>query len=199
MHSTLLKSLVVTVFFVTAFSCGTSEDGSEGIGSGGNGSASSKLGGSYNIISMVSDISVDLNNDGTSSTDLLTEIDPEVFSTQIPELEIKPVVVNNQLENMMSFYLPHSNVTTGSSSSQTSVNFTKTGLGYVYEFDNSTQTISVKDSTLPGGQPGVYGHIESIEVIDNNMLKAIFTKYYYNFSGQPGWKLLTITCVYTKV
>jgi hypothetical protein len=198
MNSTLLKTLLLTVFFVSAYSCGTSEDGSEGIGKGGNGGSSSTLGGKYNIISMVSDISVDLNNDGVSSTNLFTEIDPAVFSTEIPELEIKPVVINNQLENMMSFYLPHSNVTATTPNTPGSVKFTKTGLGYIYEFDDSTQIISVEDNTPTGGQPGVYGHMETIQVVGTNQLKAVFTKYYYDFSV-PGWKLLTITCTYIKI
>jgi hypothetical protein len=198
MNSTLLKTLLLTVFFVSAYSCGTSEDDSNGLGDGGNGGSSSTLGGKYNIISMVSDISVDLNNDSISSTDLLTEIDPAVFSTSIPELEIQPVVINNQVENMMSFYLPHSNVSAVTPTNPDGINFTKTGLGYIYEFDDSTQIISVEDNTPTGGQPGVYGHMETIEVIGNNQLKAVFTKYYYDFSV-PGWKLLTITCIYTKI
>lgn len=196
MNSNLLKTLLVTVFFVSAYSCGTSEDGSEGLGSVGNGGGSSKLGGSYNIISMVSNISVDLNNDGVSSFDLLTEIDPEVFSTTIPELEIKPVVVNNQLEDMMSFYLPHSNITGATPTTPQGVKFTKTGLGYFYEFDDSTQTISVENNS--GGQPAVNGHVETVTVIDGNKLQAVFTKYYYDFSVES-WKLLTITCIYKKI
>ena len=198
MRTSLLKFLAVISFFATATSCGTSEDGSTSLGNGNNGTASSNLGGSYNIISMVSDLSVDLNNDGVTSNDLFNEIDPEVFSTQIPELEIKPVVVNNQLENMMSFYLPHSNVTIESATSIGSVKFSKTGLGYVYAFDSNTQTISIEDSTTPGSQPGIYGHIESVEVFGANGLKAIFTKYYYDFSAPAGWKLLTVTCIYRR-
>ena len=196
MNSNLLKTLLVTVLFVSAYSCGTSEDGSEGLGNAGNGGSSSKLGGSYNIISMISNISVDLNNDGISSFDLLTEIDPAVFSTTIPELEIKPVVVNNQLENMMSFYLPHSTITNATPTTPQAVQFTKTGLGYFYEFDDSTQTISVENNS--GGQPAVNGHIENITVVEGNKLQAIFTKYYYDFSVK-GWKLLTITCIYVKI
>lgn len=196
MNSNLFKTFLLTVFFITAYSCGTSEDGSEGLGNGGNGGDSSKLGGSYNIISMISDISVDLNNDGVSSFDLMTEIDPTVFSTSIPELEIKPVVINNQLENMMSFYLPHSTITNVTPTTPKGIKFTKTGLGYFYEFDDSTQTISV-DNNLEGSQ-AVNGQIENVAVVNNNTLQAIFTKYYYDFSTS-GWKLLTITCVYKKI
>lgn len=190
----LLRTLLVTVLFVSAYSCGTSEDGSEGLGVGGNGNSSSTLGGKYNIISMVSDVSVDLNNDGISSTDMLTEVDPEVFNTEIPELEIKPVVVNNQLQEMMSFYLPHSTITSNTPSTPGGVKFTKTGLGYIYEFDQSTQAISIHEDS----PSNVNGHIVEIKVLANNNLRAVFTKYYYDFNV-PGWKLLTITCVYKKV
>jgi hypothetical protein len=191
---TLLRTLLVTVLFVSAYSCGTSEDGSEGLGVGGNGGSSSTLGGKYNIISMVSDISVDLNNDGVSSADLLTEVDPTVFNTEIPELEIKPVVVNNQLEEMMSFYLPHSTITATTPTTPGGVKFTKTGLGYIYEFDKDTQAISIHEDS----PSNVNGHMVSVVVLANNNLKAVFTKYYYDFSV-PGWKLLTITCVYKKM
>lgn len=194
MNSTLLKSLLITVFFVSAYSCGTSEDGSEGIGSGGNGSGS-KLGGSYTIISMESDIIVDLNNDGITSFDLLTEIDPSVFSTALPELEIKPVVINNKLENMMSFYLPHPTLTGGTSTTPEGVKFTKRGLGYIYEFDDATQTIHLENNV---DEPAVNGRMENIQILGNNKLQAVFIKSYFDFST-TSWKLLTITCVYKKI
>lgn len=197
MNTTLLKALFATVFFVSVLSCGSSEDGSEGLGSAGNGGSSSTLGGSYNIISMISDISVDLNNDGITSTDLLTEVDPAVFNSTIPELEIKPVLYNNQLEEMMSFYLPHSNISAITPSNPSGVKFTRSGIGYLYDFDTDTQTISVQNGDQ-NNQNGIIGHMENIQVIENNKLKAVFTKSYYDFFIND-WTLLTITCIYTKI
>lgn len=200
MNSNILKILSVTVFFVSAYSCGSSADGSEGLGNGGNGGSSSQLGGKYTVISMVSDSSVDLNNDGIASTDLLTEIDPAVFNSTLPELEIKPVVINNQLQELMSFNLPHSNLTDSTPGSPSGVKFTTTGIGYTYEFNDDTQVISIHDNAPSSGnnQQAIAGHMESIQVIGDNKLKAIFTKYYYDFSVTK-WKMLTITCIYTKM
>jgi hypothetical protein len=195
MNTTLLKVLFATVFFVSVSSCGSSEDGSEGLGSAGNGGSSSNLGGSYNIISMISDISVDLNNDGITSTDLLTEVDPAVFNTSLPELEIKPVLYNNQLEEMMSFYLPHSNIGAISPSNPSGVKFTRSGLGYLYDFNKDTQDISVQNG---GNNNEITGHMENIKVVGDNKLQAVFTKSYYDFFVND-WVVLTITCVYTKM
>lgn len=196
MDKTLLKALIAIVFFVSVSGCGSSEDGSEGLGTAGNGgSSSSSLGGSYNIISMISDLSVDLNNDGITSTDLLTEVDPSVFNSNIPELEIKPVLYNNQLEEMMSFYLPHSNISAISPTNPSGVKFTRNGLGYIYDFDNTTQTISV-DNQNSGS--GITGQMQEVKVVGKNKLKAVFTKSYYDFFVND-WVLLTITCTYTKI
>lgn len=196
MNTTLLKVLFATVFFISITGCGSSEDGSEGLGSAGNGgSSSSNLGGSYNIISMIADISVDLNNDGVKSTDLLTEVDPAVFNTAMPELEIKPVLFNNQLEEMMSFYLPHSNISMISPSNPKGVKFTRSGLGYLYDYNKDTQSISVQNQ---GQNNSITGHMEDIRIVGNNKLQAIFTKSYYDFFVND-WVVLTITCVYTKM
>lgn len=196
MKASLLKALLITFCFAPLCSCSNgTESGNDALN--GKPTSSSSLSGSYNIISMVSDISVDLNNDGFASTDLFNEIDAAVFDISIPELEIKPVLYNNELENLMSFYLPHSTVTTSTPTNPGSVKFSRNGLGYIYEFDKNTQKITIEDNDL-NQDPAVYGHMESINIIGYNQLEAIFTKYYYDFSTKS-WKLLTITCLYIKI
>ncbi|MCO6148580.1 hypothetical protein [Flavobacterium sp. NRK1] len=194
MKASLLKALFITFFFASLSSCSNGID-SDGKNPNGNGTSSS-LSGSYNIISMMSDLSVDLNNDGYSSNNLMEEIDPAVFDSSLPELEIKPVVYNNQIEDLMSFYLPHSTVTVSTPNKPGSAKFTRNGLGYVYKFDKNTQTVSIEDNDV-NQDPAIYGHMESVTVIGNNKLKAVFTKYYYDFSSTQ-WRLLTITCIYIK-
>lgn len=197
MNTTLLKVLSATVCIISLYSCSNGDDGTGSKRNNGIGSSSSSLGGSYNITSIESNIYVDLNNDGITSTDLFNEIDPSYFDSANPELIIKPVLYNNQLKEMMSFYLPHSTVTVPSQNNPGSVKFSRNGVGYIYQFDKNTQAISIEDSGT-ATDPSVYGHMENITVLGPNMLQAVFTKYFYDFSTTQ-WQILTITCIYTKL
>lgn len=192
---TLLKSLFTTAIFISLSSCGTSASDDSTGGSGVGSSSSSTIGGSYHILSMTSDLSVDLNNDGLKSLDLLDEIDSSFFDPNNPELVIKPVIYNNQLEDLMSFYLPHANINTTNPNTAGGVSFSRNGLGYVYNIDKNTQVINVDKNEHDSTSSGV---MQSIEVLEQGMLKAIFKKSYYDFSSKK-WVLLTITCVYKKI
>lgn len=192
---TLLKSLFTTAIFISLASCGTSASDDSTGGSGVGSSSSSTIGGSYHILSMTSDVSVDLNNDGLASLDLLEEIDSSFFDPNNPELVIKPVIYNNQLEDLMSFYLPHANITTTNPETVGGVSFSRNGLGYVYNIDKNTQEINVDKNEHDSTSSGV---MQSIEVLGQGMLKAVFKKSYYDFSSKK-WVLLTITCVYKKI
>jgi len=191
--TTLLKAVFITAVFISLSSCGTSAS-DDAIGGKGTGSSSSSIGGSYHIISMMSDINVDLNNDGFTSNDLLTEIDPSFFDPKNPELTIKPVIYNSQVEEIMTFVLPHSNVISNAPGAG-SVKFTRNGLGFVYNFDENTQTININNGSQT---PGTTGVMESVIISGKNMLQAVFQKDYYDFSTKK-WQLLTITCTYRKV
>lgn len=190
---TLLKSLFLTAMIISLSSCGTSAS-DESTGGTGVGSSSSSIGGSYHIISMTSDKTVDLNNDGIISVDLLTEIDASFFDPNSPELVIKPVIFNNQIEEVMTFVLPHSNVVSNTPGAG-SVNFSRNGLGFIYNFDENTQTININNGSQTSGTTGI---MESIVITGKNTLKAIFQKDYYDFYTSK-WQTLTITCVYKKV
>lgn len=191
---TLLKALFSTVLFISLTGCGSSGSDDSTGGNKGIGSSTSAIGGSYHIVSMTSDKGVDLNNDGLISIDLLDEIDPSFFDPNSPELVIKPVIYNNQVEEMMSFYLPHTSVTVNAPGQVGSVKFTRNGLGYIYNIDENTQTININ-----GGKGSTStGVMESIQVTGKNTLQAVFQKDYYDFSTVQ-WQLLTITVVYRKV
>ena len=194
-----MKTNYLKVFFATTLLislCSCSSDDTRSKRNNGVSGSSSSISGSYNLDSITSDVSVDLNNDGFTSTDLLTEIDPEFFSASSLDLEIKPVVYNNHLENIMSFYLPHPNVTITTPNKPGSVKFSRNGIGYVFAFDNKTQIISPENSnTAP--DPDVNGDMISVEVISKGKIQAVFKKYYYDFKSVK-WIALTITCIYTK-
>lgn len=191
---TLLRSLFTAAIFISLSSCGTSAS-DDSTGGKTVGSSSSVIGGSYHMISMTSDISVDLNNDGMISKDLLTEIDPSFFDPKNPELVIKPVIYNNQIEDLMSFYLPHANISTTNPNVTGGVSFSRNGLGYIYNIDTSTQVINVDKNEHDSTSVGI---MQNIEVAGKDMLKAVFTKSYYDFNSRK-WLLLTITCVYKKI
>lgn len=192
MKASLLKVLFAITFFSSIYSCSSSEETEQKKST----ASSSSIGGSYNIISMISDIAVDLNDDKILSTDLLTEIDPEYFKSEIPELEIKPTVVNNELIPMMSFYLPLPKLNfTTPGKPHGAVQYTRSGLGYAYEFNNDTQTITINNNS---GSNGIYGNINDVKVTGKNMLTAWFSKSYYDFAT-ASWKTLKITCTYRKI
>src|SRR5687768_5115441 len=102
MKAISLKLLYVSALLAGLYGC-SSDDGTGG-NSGSN--ETPEIAGKYTLVSMRSDISVDLNNDGVLSNNMLTEIDDDSAPTQA-DLEIKPVFVDNELVQLMSFYLPH--------------------------------------------------------------------------------------------
>jgi len=197
MKTKYLKIFFVITLSVSLYGCSSSDEDISKLNNGGSSGSSSSISGSYNIDSITSNVTVDLNNDGFTSTDLFSEIDPDFFSTTAPDLEIKPVVYNNHVENIMSFYLPHPTVTVTTPNKQGSVKFSRNGLGYIFQFDSKTQTISTENNnTAP--DPEVYGNMLSVKVISKGKIQAVFKKYYYDFKTVK-WIALTITCIYTKI
>jgi len=194
MKTNYLKTFLAATLFISLCSC--SSDDTKSKGNNGIGGYSSSISGSYNLESIISNVSVDLNNDGFTSTDLFNEIDPEFFSSTSLDLEIKPIVFNNHLENIMSFYLPHPNVIITTPGKPGSVKFSRNGLGYVFDFDNTTQTIS-PENTNTAPDPEVAGDMVSVKVISKGKIQAVFKKYYYDFKSVK-WIALTITCIYKK-
>lgn len=196
MKTSILKVLYTTVFFVCIYGCSSNEDTGKST-SGKGGGNSSAISGSYNLISMLADVEVDLNNDGILSNDLLIETDPEFFNTSIPDLEIKSTFYNNTLVPLMNFYLPQPNVTINTPSKPGGVKYTRTGLGYFYNFNNQTQTITI-DKSNETPTVSSLGRMENVRVSGKNKLEAVFSKYYYDFAIS-NWRLLTITCIYSKI
>lgn len=190
MKAILLKLLCVSAALAGLCGCG-SDDGDGSSGSKG----APEIAGKYTLVSMRSNISVDLNNDGVLSTNLLTEIGESDGSTQ-SDLEIKPVFVDNKLVQLMSFYLPHPTLSFDDPQEpEGSVKYTPRGLGYEYEYNNATNEITV-DNGNPGSVPSS-GQLDTVEVSGANQLQAVFEKYYYDFAINE-WRLLTITCSYVR-
>lgn len=194
MKTTLLKISFITALFISLSGCSSSDD-TAGSGRNNGSSSSSSLAGSYNLIAMTSDMEVDLNNDGNISNDMFLEVDASFFDTS-SELVIKPVIYNNNLEEIMSFSLPHSNVVVSTPDNPGSVSFTKSGLGYIFQFNKTSQTITLENND-PNRDPAVYGAMESVKLLSPGKLQAVFKKYFYDFAAKK-WQMLTLTCVYIK-
>ena len=190
-----MKAIFLKLLFVSALLCGLSGcSNDDGTGSSGT-KSTPEIAGKYILVSMRSNISVDLNNDGILSTNLLTEIDDEVSPSQT-DLEIKPVFLDNELVQLMSFYLPHPTLSFDNPTEpEGSVKYTPKGLGYEYQYDNATNVITV-DNNNNGNVPSS-GRLDTVEVAGSDQLQAIFEKYYYDFAINE-WRLLTITCRYVR-
>lgn len=191
MKASALKLLFLSASFIGLSGCGN-DDGA------GDSEGTPEIAGSYELVSMRSNISVDLNNDDILSKDMLSEIgEGTPSSSQQSDLEIKPVFVDNKLVQLMSFYLPHPTLTfEDPKKPEGTVKYTSKGLGYQYQYDNNTNDITVDLPQNQGTVPSS-GQLETITVIESNELEATFEKYYYDFSIN-NWRLLTITCRYNR-
>ena len=186
MKAPLLKLLFAALFLTGVTSC-SKDDGADG--------NTPELAGEYTVVSMTSNIPVDLNNDGIASTNLMDELGAAIANAQSPDLEIKPVLLDNELVQVMSFYLPHPTIDLSQPNMPT-VQYSVKGMGYQYEYNRNTNQITVAGAGGSGPVP-VPGRLETIEVTEDGDLDAVITKYYYDFATGK-WIELTITCEYEQ-
>lgn len=186
MKLTLLRLFLATLF-LTGFTSCSKDDGAE--------ENSPELAGEYTIVSMTSNIPVDLNNDGIASTNLMDELGEAIANTNNPDLEIKPVLLDNKLVQVISFYLPHPTIDLSQPDMPT-VEYSVNGMGYQYQYDKRTNEIKVEGAGVSGPVPPP-GRLETIEVTAEGALDAVITKYYYDFATDS-WIQLTITCEYEQ-
>jgi|GEM_PF-5881311 len=186
MKAPLLQLIFTALVFTGLISC-SKEDSAE--------DNASELAGEYALVSMTSDIAVDLNNDGIASTNLLDELGPGVLNTGSPGLEIKPVLLDNELVQVMSFFLPHPKV--DFNLPEPAVEYSIKGIGYQYEFNKQTNKITIDNGDDPIGTVTATGNLVNIEVAGEGALDAVIIKYYYDFATDT-WILLTISCGYEQ-
>ena len=186
MKAPLLK-IFLAALFITGFTSCSNDDGAA--------EDTSELAGEYTIVSMTSNIPVDLNNDGIASTNLMDELGEAIANAESPDLEIKPVLLDNELVQVMSFNLPHPTIDLSQPNMPT-VEYSTKGMGYQYEYDKRTNEITVEGAGNTGPVP-VPGRLDTIEVTEEGDLDAVITKYYYDFATGK-WIELTITCEYEQ-
>lgn len=160
--------------------------------------------GSYKIISYKSDVAVDLNNDKTTSNNLINEINDYNFNSHYA-LQVAPTkyTTNNQ-EKIVSLFLPKTEISFKNSlGTKPYVQFAQYGYLTSYKFENNK--IYLKENKYV--EKAYIDNIESnknitlsntIEIIDSIHLKASVQKEYYDFSTNS-WKMLNIEIIYEKV
>ena len=185
MKASLLK-LSLAALFLAGFTSCSKEDGAE--------ESSTELAGEYTLVSMTSDVPVDLNNDGIASTNLMDELGGAI-NGENPDLEITPVLLDNELVQVINFYLPHPTVDLSQPNMPT-VEYSIKGIGYQYEYNKETNKITVEGAGSSGPVPAP-GQLETVEVTEEGDLGAVIIKYYYDFATGK-WIELTITCEYEQ-
>lgn len=174
-----LKLTLLLTVTISFFAC--ENDDSE--------SSLSLISGFYQIESMTSKDSVDLNGDGVKSTNLKTEID-HYFNNQAHDLEIRPNHTNDTQFKLISIYFPEPNLSFEfPGSPEGYVEFAKNSVGYQYEFDNNEFQLMPSENE--------FIEVIGFELINDVSIQSTIRKSYYDFEI-PDWRMLEIEISYTK-
>ncbi|MFV0218900.1 hypothetical protein OBK23_04305 [Empedobacter falsenii] len=148
----------------------------------------------YNIVSYIANIPVDLNNDKKTSTNLKDEI--EILNKQENFLEVRPKV------KIISFNFPLTLLNYDYPSIPSGyADFVK--YGFVTSTTLSDKSIIIKDNSYI--EDNYSGNviskknvtIENLKILDNNHLSTTITKSYYDFSSKQ-WVELNIEVIFQK-
>ncbi len=156
--------------------------------------------GFYTIQSFESDLAVDLNGDGISSTDLKSEINDFFYY----DLEIRPNIEGQTRVQLISFILPATNLRFQNPSYPNGyTSFTSNVYLSMYKLvDNQI--------LLESNSFNAYDYVDGenrittlkvdsfIEVLGNNSLAISMTEDYYDYSTAQ-WQSLNIDVVYEKL
>lgn len=187
----LLKSCLLTLSTIIFFSCDNSNDDLN--------NEFELYTGNYKIISFKSNIAVDLNNDNSTSKELINEIDSFDFN----DLEIRPNEYQTNSAKLISFSFPKTWMTFEyPSAPEGSVEFVGYGFLTTYEYVNSSFSLKnnnyIEKSFIDNVESHKKVNINSvINVIDENHLKTSIYKEYYDFNSS-NWIMLDIEVVYEK-
>ncbi|SNR16747.1 hypothetical protein [Tenacibaculum jejuense] len=147
--------------------------------------------GHYEISQMTSDTSVDLNEDGIASTNLLNEIVPYYFENTVYDLEIRPHNYTESDAKLILFSIPHQILLFDDPNDQnSSIDYCKKGFGTSYEFsDNKIQLENFSNDFIT---------IKNIEILSNDNIKTNIEKEYFDTETE-NWVKLSIEIVYQKI
>ena len=158
-----------------------------------------KFTGNYNIISYRSNIPVDLNNDGETSTELVKEI----YSFDLPYLEIRPHEYQDNKVKLISFSFPKQDFSfplPGIKGDH--IYFTSSGFGTLYVFEFNKYKLEQDSYSETHFLDNAYVEMpvelsSDLRVVDDNHMRVFITKKYYDFDTYE-WVLLDIEVLYER-
>ena len=161
------------------------------------------IAGYYKVESMVSDIEVDLDNDGIVSTNVMREISQVDYNfSNPPYLEIRPTKYNDTRRQHIYIPFPDPRLTFAFPSSPNGlVTFLRNelnGRGYGYEYDENTKVIHIDRTNLKEEEEDLQGKLIDIKVIGKDRLELLVSDNQYDFRTAR-WVRLQLICTYAKV
>jgi hypothetical protein len=168
-----------------------------------------EIAGYYQMESLQTEFAVDLNNDGVSSTDALSQIKQadyirvsNGYAGSVFYMEIRPT--KHQNTQIQHLYVPFPDprlIFDYPDSLKGRVVYLMNDLnlyGYGYSYDEKSKTIHLDEKTINEENEQVWGKLVDIKVVDKERLQLEVSKNYYDFK-QKGWIRLQLTAIYNKV
>lgn len=151
-----------------------------------------RLHGKYKVISSISNDAVDVNLDGTATTNILSEI-PDLAHAN---LVILIVAKDNFLfcQSWPEQYIGHNVIPSGYDPSLV-VNYANQGVTRTFSLDATYNNIQVKPDTNPPPIAERFPLPTTVTVEGTNTVKVVFSKKLYTTAG---WKTTTITTIYEQ-
>lgn len=180
----MIKKLALSIFVIFVISCSTSEQEDKSIPS---------YSGHYKITSFESSKAVDLDNDGTSNTDLSKETGL-FFTNSIYEIEIRPMIDQENYAKLISFSFPEASLNFyDTERTDYNLNYIDASFGTSYEEVDGHLILEQNDFDP-------FGTIESFELDHHteDQIHLTLHKDYYNFES-GSWEELKIEAYYKKI
>lgn len=169
-----------------------------------------QIAGKYRVISIRSNVELDMNNDGVKTDDLLKEITDEHrtldnqmisfydFSAPRHFLDIKYDEYNG-FGKSIAVIFPHQFIDVIGGDKPFLSMYLDPILGYTYEIDNATGAFVLKERTTVYDSAIVDPiSIEEVQILDDGQLRLVLTKRIFDFVDLS-WIEAKLTVTYEKV
>ncbi|WP_417884914.1 hypothetical protein [Zunongwangia sp.] len=180
----MIKKIALSIFVIFVISCSTSDQEDKSI---------PLYSGRYKITSFESSKAVDLNNDGTSNMDLSKET-AFFFTNSIYEIEIRPMIDQDNYAKLISFSFPEASLSFyDSERTDYNLDYIDASFGTSYE-EVDGHVVLEQNEFDP------FGAIENFELDNHTETQIHLTLYkdYYNFESDS-WEELKIEVGYKKI
>jgi hypothetical protein len=165
-----------------------------------------KISGQYKVISIVSTTSVDLNNDGVRSDNLMFEImSPHNtingqplsffnFDSYPKFMEVRPLKTTANNVKLIAFNFPEQEIGIANGISYL-MWYNRSFIAYKYEIDsrnNNISLIKIESGLIENGK------VNKLELLANGNMKLALTKTFFDFKDQL-WKEIEVVAIYKKI